>query len=40
MTGADFVEWTKGQIKYLSTEFTVISVFVVILFGKKYAVIA
>jgi len=39
MTGADFVKWTKGRLKYLSTEFTVISVFGVIVFRLKYAVI-
>jgi hypothetical protein len=40
ITGLERVKWTKGRIKYLSREFTVISVFGVIVFRKKYAVIA
>ena len=40
MTSADLVKWTKGRNKYPSTESSVISVFGVILFSKKCAVIA
>ena len=40
MTGADLVKWTNRRNKYHSTESSVVSVFGVILFRKKYAVIA